>query len=162
MGLIQPTDNVLILFKSVEKGYARVFTELLYAVGVQSLYIDGTVKIKDKIAFIDEFNNNKEIRVLIASETVEKGLNMPKINKIICFECGKAIAKLKQKWGRGTRLDGGDNLLEIHDFYIESRALSEHSTARIKAYIKEGYEPEFTYERHATNSFMPKSRNIII
>lgn len=95
-----------------------------------------------------------DTRVLISTEIIKAGLNMPLINCIIMAQGEKGKVDIKQISGRGERAFEGIDSFEIHDFYDIGQYIESHSKERIRIYKGEGFEVNFEYP--ATLSGMPK------
>jgi len=114
----------------------------LRAFGIDCLMAHGKDPYRgDKIK---QFKEGK-VGCLIASMIVKEGLNIPLVQKLIRAEMGMSETTTKQVVGRAQRLDGVSESVEVHDFYIEGKTLSTHSTKRIRQYQKQGFEVLFNY-----------------
>ena len=79
-------DNKILVFSQ--------FTSVLKNIGkrldknhIDFYYLDGSTPAKDRIALVDSFNNNKEIKVfLISLKAGGTGLNLTSANTVIHFD----------------------------------------------------------------------------
>lgn len=109
----------------------------------------------DREVKLDMFRTG-ETRVLIASEIVKIGLNMPLINMLIPVMGEKAEIDILQFSGRGERNDGVFTDFEIHDFYDVGRYVEQHSLERIRIYRRVEFPVTFMYP----SSKVGKPKNI--
>lgn len=130
----------LVTFNITEHG--EYLERKLVGFGIDCLMAHG--KDKHREAKIKEFKEGK-VGCLIASMIVKEGLNIPIVQKLIRAEMGMSKTTTKQVVGRAVRLDGVNDSVEVHNFYIEGKTMSTHSTKRIRQYEKEGFEVIFHY-----------------
>lgn len=80
------------------------------------------------------------IKVLITTEILKEGVNIPNINCLINASWGKSIVWLKQFVGRLLRSDGVTNECTIIDFIDYGKNTRSHSHERVEHYKNEGFE----------------------
>ena len=61
--------------------------------------------MNDRIGMIKQFNNDKSIKILLTSDILREGVNIPSANYIINFDLLFNPAKIEQRIGRIDRLD---------------------------------------------------------
>ena len=78
---------------------------------------------------------NKRFPVLITTEILKEGVNIPEIEALVIASAGKDH---RQTAGRALR-GGGE--VEIHDFYDSfNKRFEKQSKKRIESYKKEGFQ----------------------
>lgn len=80
------------------------------------------------------------ITVLITTEILKEGVNIPNIRRYINAAHGKSVVWLKQFVGRLLRNDGINNDCEVHDFIDTGDRTRPHSMLRLHQYNLEGFE----------------------
>ena len=81
--------------------------------------------------------------MLIASQILKEGVNIPSIEDIINGQGGESKIFVKQYLiGRSARKYKGEGVC-IHDFYDKGRWVEDHSKQRIKIYREEGLDITF-------------------
>jgi superfamily II DNA or RNA helicase len=96
-------------------------------------------KDPDLIRKVDAFRAG-ELDCIITTGILKEGVNLPKIRTIIDCSGGQSKINIKQRMGRGERLEEGKTEVEYHDFYDIGRYISKHSIKRLKIYRSEGLE----------------------
>jgi len=79
-------------------------------------------------------------KVLITTEILKEGVNLPNIRNLINAAEGKSIVWLKQFLGRALRHDGVNESVNVYDFIDVGRYTKEHSEERLSIYKKEGFD----------------------
>lgn len=100
---------------------------------------------KEKEAKIERLRSG-ETEILIVSQIMKEGVDVPDINMMVYAQGGKSKITLSQFSGRIERHDGTDEEVELHDFYDDTKWLVDHSKARIKTYRKEGFKVTIHYD----------------
>jgi len=77
---------------------------------------------------------------LVASfGTSGTGLSINRIFRVILIDVGKNETYIKQSIGRGLRLDGDRNEVEIIDISSNTKYAKKHRKSRIKVYERDEY-----------------------
>ena len=128
-----PDDNFLILVENIALG------EALEQKIDGSAFIFGKTSIKKRNETLKKFEN-KELRVLIGSKILKRGLDVKGgIDNVVIAASSKKYAELEQKVGRALR-NNSRGWARIFDFYIVSNNyLYDHSRKRLKRMIQLGY-----------------------
>ena len=148
--IIQRNPDKYILMMVYEVDHAQfVYDSLSDMDGVSMVH--GTDP--DRVMKLDMFRTG-DIRVLIATEIVKIGLNLPLINILILLMGEKSKVDILQFSGRGERNDGEFTEFEIHDFFDVGRYVSQHSLERVRIYRKEEFSITFMYP--STSNGTPK------
>lgn len=144
--------NVLLLFKRVDK-HGKILYEMLKEGCPEAdvRYIHGGVDATDRET-IRKLVDTSEKKVIIAGSlgTMSTGVSMNKIRHVIFVASTKANVTVMQSIGRGLRLDGGENLVTLHDLSDDFRhshfvnSSIKHLLLRLEMYDKEKFEHEIT------------------
>ena len=126
-------DNFLILVENLELGKS------LEKVIPNSKFIYGTTPKKTRDKALKEFEN-KELRVLIGSKILKRGLDLKGgVDNLILCASSKKDADLEQKVGRALRLNNR-GWARVFDFmFINNHYLYQHSRKRLKRIVQLGY-----------------------
>ena len=89
-----------------------------------------------------------KINILIGTDSiVQKGLNIPNIDRIYNFTCNLGSIFSKQSLGRGLRKTEGKTDCIYYDWYDSVPELFDHTKKRIKVFENEGFKiEEFIYK----------------
>ncbi len=79
-------------------------------------------------------------KVLITTEILKEGVNLPLIHNYINAAEGKSIVWLKQFLGRALRHDGINETVNVFDFVDMGRYTKPHSDERLSIYKNEGFD----------------------
>jgi len=86
---------------------------------------------------------NGVIKCLIGSTLYDEGIDIHRIQAIITAGGGKSERAVKQRVGRGQRLDDNKNVIVVFDFDDTfTKKTGEHAKARLKYYLDEKYVVE--------------------
>lgn len=139
-----PDDSILITFKEMEHGYFMLeqIQEQLPELSIDIAH--GTSA--DKMGTLERFKN-REVRVLLASMIVKKGLNIPAIEVLVSAQGGQSVIEVKQILGRGLRKKEHDRPLQVYDFYDTGKYVSKHSAKRARIYKKDEFEVVYNFDQ---------------
>lgn len=80
------SDNKILIFSQFTTVLKKIEEEIK-KVGIEYLYLDGSVKSKDRINLVNKFNENNNIKVfLISLKAGGTGLNLTSANLVIHFD----------------------------------------------------------------------------
>lgn len=128
--------STLIAVKFVEHG--QLLSSCLQLIYNKSItFVHGSDPEREQK--IQDFTDGK-IKILISTNILREGANIPRIANIINAMGGKAKGELKQWMGRGERLFEDMTEFNMHDFYDVGPYVEKHSRSRIAAYKKEQLE----------------------
>ncbi len=147
--LIHSGKSTLILVREI------VHEEILLKLIRESLVSDG-VNRADAYRWVDlvhgkdkERQQKKEdfeqglIKCLIATTLYDEGIDIHRIGAIILGAGGRSEREVKQRIGRGQRLDSGKKVLLVFDFTDSFHFQTDrHGKQRLKVYIQEEYHVE--------------------
>ena len=126
-------ENFLILVENIALG------EKLEQLIQGSKFIYGSTPVKKRTTTLQEFEN-KELRVLIGSKILKRGLDLKGgIENLIICASSKKNSEIDQKIGRPLRLNNR-GWARVFDFYfVCNKYLMKHSRERLKRMIDLGY-----------------------
>ena len=109
-------------------------------------YLHG--KIKNRSVIIEDFMSGN-LKIIIASQVIKEGLNIPVIDILVLAGVGKSIITVDQVIGRAIRKKEGHDTVDIYDFCDKSKYLYSHFRKRIAFYKQQGYEikPLYPYNK---------------
>ena len=137
--LCKDKHEVVVLYKKHKHG------ELLHKLIPDSVYLDGRDKKSKRDKIKKDFISGK-IKVLLASNIFDKGINLPNIKVLILAWGGRSPSGLIQKIGRAVRNCDGKNSVDIYCFAeLGDKYFNKHTKIRIDELIDEGYDVE-TYK----------------
>lgn len=88
-----------------------------------------------------EFDESNEAYYLCASfQTSGTGVSINNIQRVVLLDIGKTETTILQCIGRGMRLDGKTNEVDIIDISADTKYASRHRKERIKLYKREKFE----------------------
>ena len=124
---ITKKDVVLVLVRRVEHG------KLLANLIKDSVYVDGSSSSEFRMDVQNKALNG-QIRVIIATQIFAQGIDIPNITLCINAGGGKSSILTGQKFGRVTRLYGGQvkKFVDIYDFL--NPTTEKHSQERLRLY----------------------------
>lgn len=103
-------------------------------------FIRDSTNNDDRRKWLDQFDDedNNDVYELCASfGTSGTGISVNQIQRVIMVDIGKAETLIKQSIGRGLRLDGKDNEVEIIDISAFTKYGERHRKERLKIYKAE-------------------------
>jgi superfamily II DNA or RNA helicase len=126
-------DTTLILVKNIEHG------KNLERIIDGSFFVSGSEDADTRKESIRRLNN-KELKVLIASNIFNEGISINSIRVLINAAGGKSRIEAVQRLGRALRKDIGKTEAIVYDFYdVGNKFTSKHSKERMKIYEKVGF-----------------------
>lgn len=113
------------------KKHGETLAKLLKKLGLKSEFIFGDNKQHERDAALKRLGNN-EIDVLIGTNILDVGVDVPSVGAVILAGGGKAEVATRQRIGRGLRAKkSGPNVCLVIDFLDEHNdKLREHAFAR--------------------------------
>lgn len=129
-------QSVLILVHAIEHG------EALEQQIQGSKLVHSKIGAKTRKQAISDFRDGT-LRCMIATSLADEGLDVPRASRLILLSGGRSAGKLEQRAGRVLRPAPGKSGGIIHDF-LDTGAKFAHAQAkaRIRTYVKLGYDPE--------------------
>ncbi len=131
-----------------EIAHGRILSRALWRAGLKNELVHGEHSSTHRTRLVKRLERG-ELDVLVSSGILDAGIDIPSLRGVIPAQGLKSVIATLQKLGRGSRVDrdaagnvkdGGDTF-EVWDFDDRGTGwLEDHSAARRKAYIAEGYE----------------------
>jgi len=128
--------KILVLFKSIPHG-DRLSTMLWTEKDkdeeetfIAHTKLDGESSLEEREEALSSFREGK-LRVLLASDIFQQGVDLPDIDVVINAAAGKSVIGVLQRFGRGLR---GDDLVLVDFADGQHRTLAKHSLIRLKIY----------------------------
>jgi superfamily II DNA or RNA helicase len=106
------------------------------------------VKKRDRSFTLEKFRKGK-IDILIATNLIAEGQNLPLIKYGLNTGGGDSVIVLMQWFGRMLRTHKTKKSVDVEDFYDLGKYLKRHSKHRVKYYKAEGFEVKETYKIQA-------------
>jgi len=103
-------------------------------------FIDMDVKSEDRIAEYEKFEVSDDNCLIATFGTAGTGISINRIFRLILIDPGKNPTAIVQGIGRGLRLDGVYNHLEVFDIYSNTRWSVRHQRGRQQLYRSQGFE----------------------
>ena len=125
----------LICVLTKEHGFELLSNLISLPLVVDFIYSDDP----DRARKLQDYKEGR-IQVLITTEVLKEGVNMPLINTLINAAWGKSIVWVKQFVGRLIRHDGVNDECTVIDFLDVGHKTREQSLVRLKYYQDEGFK----------------------
>lgn len=152
------TSKVLLLVSQIDHGQ-RVL-QMLDANGIEAWMLKGAGEFYRMVNHvIESFNDSPEdsevlkqfsageFRVLIATQVLDEGVDLPEVDSLILLGGGKSHIKTIQRIGRVLRPKPGTNKAYVVDFMDKQHPwLTRHSYSRLGEYKEDGHEVLGAYE----------------
>jgi superfamily II DNA or RNA helicase len=126
----------------VERMYEIIYTEFGDKYSVNYLHH----KVKDRKNILDDFKSGK-LDILIASQLIKLGQNMPLIRTMINASSGDSHIVALQLLGRAIRTHESKEKVYYEDFFDMGKYLQKHSRHRINYYISEKFKVIFLEDK---------------
>jgi superfamily II DNA or RNA helicase len=136
---IKDSGNTLILVDRITAG------EQLQKLIPGSVFINGSVKTKDRKETYDEVQEADDMVIIATYGVAAVGINIPRIFNLVLFEPGKSFVRVIQSIGRGVRKAKDKDFVQIWDITSTCKYAKKHLTERKKFY-KDAQYP-FTIEK---------------
>lgn len=130
---ISATGNTLVLVDRIQTG------EMLQSMIPGSVFVSGQMKSDDRKDHYDEVQS-VDNKVIIASFSVAStGISINRIFNLILLEPGKSFVKVIQSIGRGLRVSGDKDFVNVYDICSTSKYSRRHLADRKKFYTEAQY-----------------------
>lgn len=127
----------LVFIKEIEHG--RKLVAALERAGLNVEFVYGKESTDQRQAAVRRLVRG-DTDVIVCSVVFQEGLDIPSLRSVIIATGGKSVIATLQRIGRGMRKASGKDSFEVWDVVDRGQKwLQRHSTARVKAYRKEGY-----------------------
>ena len=133
--------TTLIITNRVDQG--DLIFEGIKALGIKAEFIQGKLNTETRLRQLEDIRTGK-LKILIATNVLDEGLDISGINCLIMTAGGKSLKQTLQRVGRILRRKEGDNTAMVFDFIDRTnKYLLRHSEERIKIYKGEGFEIKY-------------------
>lgn len=139
LNTVKQSGNTLILVDRISAG------EKLQSLIPDSVFINGSVKVKDRKESYDEIQDATNNVIIATYGVAAVGINIPRIFNLVLIEPGKSFVRVIQSIGRGVRKAKDKDFVQIWDLTSTCKYAKRHLTQRKKFY-KEAQYP-FTLEK---------------
>lgn len=139
LNTVKQSGNTLILVDRISAG------EKLQSLIPDSVFINGSVKVKDRKESYDEIQDATNNVIIATYGVAAVGINIPRIFNLVLIEPGKSFVRVIQSIGRGVRKAKDKDFVQIWDITSTCKYAKRHLTQRKKFY-KEAQYP-FTLEK---------------
>lgn len=136
--------NEKTIVSFINKNFGTALREYLDAVKIPYLFIDGGTKKPENV--VEEFAKTTNISILLGSKSLEAGLNMPYVSRVIFAQAEKDTKSVKQIIGRGTR-ESDITVLKVVDIMFTTDTFKLHSLIRLELYKNEGFDIDIKYDK---------------
>lgn len=134
---ISKTGNTLVLVGRRKSGINMV--EMVEELGYDSVFVSGTMKVKDRKAHYDEVHDSNSKIIFATYGVAAVGINVPRIFNLVLLEPGKSFVRVIQSIGRGLRTAKDKDTVDIYDITSSCKFSKRHLAARKKFYKEKEY-----------------------
>jgi len=142
------TKNSLVLFQNVKDSYGRRIYDYLREKTQDKVifYVDGSTSPEQRDDYINRMEEGED-KILVASfGTFSTGISINNIHNVFFVESYKSEKIVRQSIGRGMRLHGAKDRVNIIDFVDDfslvknnKNYLLKHGEERMKIYREQGF-----------------------
>lgn len=118
--------------------HAALGTQLAEHLGCNMITEDTPNKIRQE--WFAEFKNNDDVLLAATFGCAGTGISVNRVFRQFLIDVGKDETAILQGIGRGVRLDGVLNKIEVVDISARTKFSLRHRAERIKIYKREGFE----------------------
>jgi len=122
------TGNTLVLVQRKKTG------QMLQSFIPNSVYIDGSVKVKARQEEYDEVRTSAGKVIIATAGIAAVGIDVPRIFNLYLFEPGKSFVRVIQSIGRGIRMAKDKDYVNVFDITSNCKYSKRHLTKRKKFY----------------------------
>ena len=127
------TGNTLVLVPRKKTG------KLLQKMIPDSVYIDGSVKVKDREEEYEEVKTASGKIIIATAGVAAVGIDVPRIFNLYLIEPGKSFVRVIQSIGRGIRVAKDKDWVNVFDMTSNCKYSKRHLTKRKKFYKNAEY-----------------------
>jgi len=115
--LITDTGDIKLVVFCFFTGMIDMIGDTLTGLGVGNIAIHGkNTKPDERVAKVNKFNNDKDIKVLATSDILREGVNATSANYLVNFDILFNPAKMEQRVGRIDRMGNENATINIINF----------------------------------------------
>ncbi len=133
------SGNTLVLVQRKKTG------QMLQALIPDSVYIDGSTKVKARQEEYDEVRTSAGKVIIATAGIAAVGIDVPRIFNLYLFEPGKSFVRVIQSIGRGIRMAKDKDYVNVFDITSNCKYSKRHLTKR-KRFYKDAQYP-FTIKK---------------
>jgi superfamily II DNA or RNA helicase len=122
------SGNTLVLVQRKKTG------QMLQALITDSVYIDGSTKVKARQEEYDEVRTSAGKVIIATAGIAAVGIDVPRIFNLYLFEPGKSFVRVIQSIGRGIRMAKDKDYVNVFDITSNCKYSKRHLTKRKKFY----------------------------
>ena len=134
--ILADLDKVILIPVAVKDHGHYLYRELSSLPTTVDFIYSGDPHRRKKLS---DYKDGK-IKVLISTEVLKEGVNIPNINILINAAWGKSVVWVKQFVGRLLRHDGISSECLVVDFIDPGQNTKQHSYQRLERYTAESFE----------------------
>ena len=127
------TGNTLVLVPRKKTG------KLLQSMIPDSVYIDGSVKVKDREEEYEEVKTASGKIIIATAGVAAVGIDVPRIFNLYLIEPGKSFIRVIQSIGRGIRVAIDKDWVNVFDMTSNCKYSKRHLTKRKKFFKNAEY-----------------------
>ncbi len=130
-------ESCLVIVNHIIHG--EILDKLFHNSRIDSKFINGTVSDDIREKCLEEMKNGT-LKVLIATNILDEGVDISGINCVFIASGGKSYRQVLQRVGRGLRLGKNKKTVEIYDYLDYTHPyLVEHTNDRFNYYKSEKF-----------------------
>lgn len=131
---------VVVFVERVRHG-ERLFRELKKE-GWSVVFVYGERSDVERVSILRSMKE-KRYDVVIATTIFDEGIDVAGIEGVVFWCSMKSVVRVMQRIGRGVRVEGGKNEVNVWEFVVDNRYMKNHLKKRIEYYRKEELEWRF-------------------
>lgn len=132
---ITDTGNTLVLLNRIITG--EILERKLNDLGTDVVFLQGSVKLKDRKKEYKEINEVDNKCILATSQIASTGINIPRLFNLVILDFGKSFTRSIQSIGRVLRLAKDKDSANVFDISSILQYSRKHFNERIKYYEEE-------------------------
>jgi superfamily II DNA or RNA helicase len=129
--------SVLVLVQLVSQ--AKYLTGLLRSMGISARFVTGQVD-SDLRRRRREAARDGRLRVLVATKIINRGVNLPRVDRLYLADPYRSAPTVRQQLGRVTRAFEGKDDAVVVDYWDDGRQFERQQRARKRLYAERGYD----------------------
>ncbi len=135
--IVAESGNTLVIVDRIKTG-----NYLVNAIGDDAVFINSTVKTKDRKREYKEFGDVNGKILIGTPGCIATGVNIVRIYNLVIIELGTSFTRTIQSAGRVLRRGKDKNYAIIHDIYSNLKYSKKHLAKRKGFYIEAGFPVE--------------------
>jgi superfamily II DNA or RNA helicase len=129
---LEPTNTLVLCHPQMGKALCKYFNN--------RMVVDIT-PVDTRREWFAEFDKEgaEDVLLFASFNTSGQGISQNRILRLVLIDAGKDQARIRQSIGRGLRLDGKDNQLEVIDISSRTKYSARHTKKRLGEYKKQKF-----------------------